>query len=159
MDKDNNEIIASDNPLSEAQRLTLASLLDAIIPGSEDGRMPSAADLDLVVYIRERDPEFIPMLIQGLNTLDELSAARSSTDFTALTNLDRQSLAQELSRTQPNLFDGLHRHTLSCYYQDDRVLAGLGLEPGPPFPRGNTIEPGDLSLLDPVRQRPSFYRR
>ena len=159
MDKDSNEIIASDNPLSEAQRLTLASLLDAIIPGSEDGRMPSAADLDLVAYIRDRDPEFIPMLIQGLNTLDELSAARSTTDFTALTNPDRQSLAQELSRTQPNLFDGLHRHTLSCYYQDDRVLAGLGLEPGPPFPRGNTIEPGDLSLLDPVRQRPSFYRR
>ena len=158
MDKDNNQIITSDHPLSEAQRLTLASLLDVIIPGNDDGCMPSAAELDFIAYIRKWAPEFVPTIIEGLNALDELCAGRSTSEFTTLARAERQSLAEELSRTQPELFDGLYGHTLTCYYQDDRVLVGLGLEPGPPFPRGNTIEPGDLSLLDPVRQRSKFYR-
>ncbi len=152
------KIISSDHPLSEKQRQTLASLLDVIIPGSDDGRMPSAAELDVVAYIREWVPDFVPKIIQTLNALDELCASSNTEDFTALARLQRQLLVEELSSTQPVLFDRLHRHTLSCYYQDDRVLAGLGLEPGPPFPRGNTIEPGDLSLLDPVRKRAKFYR-
>ena len=158
MDKHESEIITSDHPLSEAQRLTLASLLDVIIPSGDGGRMPSAAELDLGAYLRDQAPEFVPMIVQGLNTLDELCAGRSTQPFTSLAKLERQSLAEELSKTEPKLFAALHRHTLACYYQDDRVLVGLGLEPGPPFPRGNTIEPGDLSLLDPVRQRPKLYR-
>ena len=158
MDNDKNEIIASDNPLSEAQRLKLASLLDVIIPGSDDGRMPSAGELDLVAYVQEYAPEFVPMIIQALDALDEVCASRDVQDFTALPRLERHSLVEELSSTQAELFDVLHAHTLSCYYTDDRVSVGLGLEPGPPFPRGNTIEPGDLSLLDPVLRRAKLYR-
>jgi len=154
MDKDNH-IITSDHPLSDLQRRSLASLLDAIIPSSEDGRMPSAADMDLVAYLRERAPEFVPTLVEGLAALDELCVGQ---EFAALTAPERRSLAQELSRVQPDMFDWLHRHTLACYYQDDRVLVGLGLEPGPPFPRGNTIRSGDLSLLEPVRKRSKLYR-
>jgi len=154
MDKNNNEIITSDHPLSEKQRLTLSSLLDVIIPGSDDGRMPSAGELDFVEYVCEWAPEILPTIVEGLNALEELCAS----SFNTLAAVERQSLVKELSRLQPVVFDKLHSHTLSCYYQDERVLAGLGLEPGPPFPRGNTIEPGDLSLLDPVRERPKFYR-
>jgi hypothetical protein len=155
MDKDKDQIITTDKPLSDAQQRKLASLLDVIIPASDDGSMPSAAEMDLIGYLSARAPEFVPMIIQGLATLDELSAAR---DFTALARGERQALATELSKAEPNLFNALHGHILSCYYQDDRALEGLGLPPGPPFPRGNTIEPGDLSLLDPVRQRPKLYR-
>ena len=155
---DNNTLITSDHPLSKTQRLMLASLLDVIIPSSEDGRMPSAAELDVVAYIREWAPEFLPLLVELFDALDGLCVERGAEDFTALDYAERQPLVEELSRLQPEQFDGLHRHTLSCYYQDDRVLAGLGLEPGPPFPRGNTIEPGDMSLLDPVRERAKFYR-
>ena len=158
MDEGNDQIITTDHPLSEKQRLTLSSLLDVIIPGSDDGRMPSAGELDFVTYLRSWAPEFVPKIIEGLKAFEELCASRITEDFTALTRHERQSLAEELSRTQPGLFERLHRHTLSCYYQDERVLAGLGLEPGPPFPRGNTIERGDLSLLNPVRARPKFYR-
>ena len=47
---------------------------------------------------------------------------------------------------------------LQCYYRDDRVMRSLGMEPRPPFPKGLEVEQGDWSLLDPVRERPKFYR-
>jgi hypothetical protein len=47
---------------------------------------------------------------------------------------------------------------MACYYQDDQVVVALGMEARPPFPKGNVVEPGDLSLLDPVRARKQIYR-
>ena len=49
-------------------------------------------------------------------------------------------------------------HTVTCYYQDDRVLAAIGLEARPPFPKGYDVPAGDLSLLEPVRRRGSIVR-
>ena len=41
--------------------------------------------------------------------------------------------------------------------EDDRVVALLG-EQSPPFPEGNTVDPGDLTLLDPVKAGGRRYR-
>ena len=53
----------------------------------------------------------------------------------------------------------LVRVVLQCYYRDDRVMISLGQEPRSPFPKGHTVEQGDLSLLDPVRARPPIWRK
>ncbi len=53
----------------------------------------------------------------------------------------------------------LIRVVLQCYYRDDRVLRSLGLELRAPFPKGHPLEQGDWSLLDPVKARPSMWRR
>jgi hypothetical protein len=53
----------------------------------------------------------------------------------------------------------LARVVLQSYYRDDRVVRSLGLELRPPFPQGYTLEQGDWSLLDPVKARPSMWRR
>ena len=53
----------------------------------------------------------------------------------------------------------LIRVVLQCYYRDDRVLRSLGLELRPPFPKGHVLEQGDWSLLEPVKARPSMWRR
>ena len=53
----------------------------------------------------------------------------------------------------------LTRVVLQCYYRDDRVLRSLGPELRPPFPQGYALEQGDWSLLDPVKARPSMWRR
>ena len=53
----------------------------------------------------------------------------------------------------------LTRVVLQCYYRDDRVLRSLGLELRPPFPKGYGLEQGDWSLLEPVKARPSMWRR
>jgi len=52
----------------------------------------------------------------------------------------------------------LGRLILQCYYRDDRVLRSLGMEPRPPFPKGHSLEQGDWSLLDRVRNRPPLWR-
>ncbi len=52
----------------------------------------------------------------------------------------------------------LGRLILQCYYRDDRVLHAIGLEPRSPFPKGHIVEQGDWSLLDPIRNRPRFWR-
>ena len=52
----------------------------------------------------------------------------------------------------------LAMHTVTCYYQDDRVLAAIGLEARPPFPKGYEVVAGDTDLLEPVRRRGSIVR-
>ena len=39
------------------------------------------------------------------------------------------------------------------------MLISLGLEPRPPHPAGYEVEPGDWSLLDPVRAGAMVYRK
>ena len=63
------------------------------------------------------------------------------------------------SEEAPNTFNALLAQVYGCYYQDNRVLQVFGLSAGPPFPRGNAVDPGDLSLLDPVLKNPTRWRR
>jgi hypothetical protein len=37
-------------------------------------------------------------------------------------------------------------------------MIALGIEARPPFPKGNEVTSGDLSLLNPVRERKQIYR-
>ena len=71
----------------------------------------------------------------------------------------RDEVANEFRATGGGAAATLVRVVLQCYYRDDRVLRSLGLELRPPFPGGYTLEQGDWSLLDPVKARPSMWRR
>ena len=144
-------IITSDNPLNEAQKEKLAALLNTIIPPSEDGNLPSAAELDLVLYLQTYVEDFLPLLGKILNNFDDV--------FTTLKPNERHTVVEEFSAEHANLFASLLFSVYACYYQDDRVHKGIGMDEGPPFPRGNTVIAGDPSLLDPVLKRPSMYRK
>ncbi|MDP6377420.1 MAG: hypothetical protein QF921_09555 [Pseudomonadales bacterium] len=147
----NDNVITTDHPLTPAQQKTLAALLDAVLPESDDGKMPSAGTLDLVAYLRKKSAEFIPVLVGIVEQLDA--------SFGELPYTERHAHALAFSEAQPELFAGLLFQVYDCYYQDERVMVGIGMEPGPPFPRGNSIEEGDLSLLDPVVQNSRTYRK
>ena len=58
----------------------------------------------------------------------------------------------------PSALQQLALETVTCYYQQDRVLEGLGMEARPPFPTGYRVEQGDLSLLKPVIARGKICR-
>ena len=145
------DVIATDQPLTAAQRETLTALLDTLVPASDDGVMPSAAELDFLAYLSAQAADFTPLLTQITAEFDE--------DFAAAPLTERVGVVQSFSERQPELFQALLFHTYACYYQDDRALVGIGMAAGPPFPRGNTVEPGDLSLLDPVVAKSKQYRR
>lgn len=145
------KIISSDHPLPAAQREILTALLETIVPRSEDGNMPSAGELDLAGYLAGTAPEFLPALEQTLALLEE--------SFPTLPPTDRYEEVKRFSETHGELFAQLLVHTYAMYYQDARVLEGIGTSAGPPFPRGNSVEPGDLSLLDVVLEKPRGYRK
>lgn len=143
-------------PLSDVQQTTLAAVLDALIPPSEDGRLPGAGELGLAT--EPAPPELRPIIEQGLAALEELSLREHDSAFAELAPAERAQALTELGTTQPAFVPGLMFHTYVTYYQHDRVQEGLGLEVRPPFPDGYDMEPSDLSLLDPVRERPKLYR-
>ena len=145
------ELIASDAPLTEEQRDVLTALADTIVPASEDGLMPSAGALDFLGYLEAAAPEFLPELPAIL--------VRFDADFTAEDLAMRYERVKAWSEAEPEAFQGLLGHVYGCYYQDAGVLEAVGVGAGPPFPRGNTVEPGDLSLLDPVMASSTNWRR
>ena len=56
-------------------------------------------------------------------------------------------------------FSFLIKTVVQFYYQDDRVLKSLEIDPRPPYLLGHEVEQGDLSLLEPVRARGEIFRK
>lgn len=158
MTQDKDSIIRTDSVLTDEQRRTLSALVNMMIPASEDGRMPGAAELDLRSYVCDDSGNLIAEIEQGLTVLDRNANDAHGQNFAALKDADRQPLVDAIRVTQPDFVQRLLLQTVASYYQDDRVLSALGLEARPPYPEGHTVEPGDLSLLDPVRKRSKLYR-
>jgi hypothetical protein len=141
---------------SADEERVLASVLDEIIPPSNDGRFPGAGELGLSSYIKEalqQTPELRSMIVQGLSDLDRLARGRNAPGFAALSREDKLQLLNEQAFVLPLTF-----HTYVGYYHNGRVLEALGLEPRPPHPKGYEMEANDLTLLDAVRRRPKLYR-
>jgi hypothetical protein len=148
----------NDSCFSPHEERELASVLDEVIPPSGDGRLPGAGEAGLVRYIEQHAPELRPTIVQGLSALDELASGRGARSFAALSREEKLEALNELATVQPAFLPGLILQTYVGYYQNDRVLEGLGLEPRPPYPDGYKMEPTDLSLLDGVRRRNKLYR-
>jgi hypothetical protein len=146
--------------LSNEDTRALRAVLDEIIPPSGDGRLPGAGELGLVSCIEEamvRSPDLRPAVEQGLTAL-RARAEELGGPFETLEPSVRRDALNEVAARQPAFLPGLIFHVFTGYYQEGRVLEGLGLEPRPPHPQGYPLEAGDLSLLDPVRERGRRYR-
>lgn len=134
-------------------------VLDAIIPPGEGGDLPGAGELGLGETLQRKAPELVPVLVEGLDALHEEMANRQVADFGGLAEPEKRSLLEHLGSQQPAFLPAVLFQAYTRYYQHPRVLSALGLEARPPYPLGYELEGGDLSLLDPVRERPPLYRR
>jgi hypothetical protein len=85
-------------------------------------------------------------------------AALAGGAFAELDPARAEAVAETFLVSRTPAIEVLGRCILQCYYRDDRVLAALGMEPRPPFPKGHVVEQGDWSLLDAVRGRPKMWR-
>jgi hypothetical protein len=141
--------------LTPAQRDDLRTVAALIIPPSLEYKVPGADDPKIqadILATLGRDTRWVR---QALDLLARL-AGRPLAD---LDPAHREAVAREFRATGGAAAATLTRVVLQCYYRDDRVLHSLGLELRAPFPKGYTLEQGDWSLLDPVKARPSMWRR
>ena len=153
------ELIQTDHPLNEEQKNTLDALLKLVIPASEDGKMPSAAEVGFLEYLVDSEPDFLPQVKQCLEVITDAAKTVHDKTLSELGEPEQEALVNKLRSSEGELFNLLTSLVLSCYYQHDRVMIGIGLEARPPFPKGNEVHGGDLSLLQPVKQRGKVWRR
>jgi hypothetical protein len=144
----------SGSELTPAELRDLHRLAGFMVPSSADYRVPGADDAAIFADIvgslgRDRND-----VRKALAMLREIAGG----DFAAIDEARAETTAMALLRRQGPEITALGRAVLQCYYRDDRVIRSLALEPGPPFPKGRTVEQGDWSLLDAVRNRPPMWR-
>jgi len=151
---DNIDLIAAENPWSALQRRSLRCLLGRMIPASREYGVPGADDEAIFADVLTTARPHANHVHHALQRLDAL-ADGSFADLDAGRQL---AVAETFRAEQPALAGLLAAITVQCYYRDDRVMRSLDMEARPPFPKGFEVEPGDWSLLDPVRVRPKFYR-
>jgi hypothetical protein len=146
--------MSAETGLSTRDLRDLRRLAGFMVPADVDYGVPGADDeLIFTDIIRSlgRDAQAVHTALEMLQEiagqeLDSLAAERAEMAMSTL-----------LNRDDP-VVKALGRAVLQCYYRDDRVLHGLGIEPLPPFPKGRLLEQGDWSLLDTVRGRPQMWR-
>jgi hypothetical protein len=143
------------NALTPAQRDDLRVVSAMMIPASAEYDVPGADDgaiqADILATLG-RDSKRVGEALDHLARLAGMPLAQ-------LDQARRDAVAKEFRSSGGAAAATLIRVVLQCYYRDDRVLRSLGLELRPPFPKGYPLEQGDWSLLEPVKARPSMWRR
>jgi hypothetical protein len=123
--------------------------------------MPGAGALGLVAHVERGLAAMailVPAIQQGLAALDAIAREQGAANFAALPAAARSEALRAITESQPAFLGPLLFHTYANYYQQPQVIAGIGLEARPPFPKGHELEPGDFSLLDAVRSRGPIWR-
>ena len=144
---------------SAEQEQVIAALIDAVVPPSDDGRLPGAGELDLVPHVERsvrQNPMLRPVLDYGLSAIAELAAKRSPAGLKALSRADWAAVFGEFTAGDEFFTPAFMFLVYGGYYQHPRVVTMLGLEPRAPHPKGYEMGADDWSLLDPVRRRPRF---
>jgi hypothetical protein len=147
--------MSAESPLTPAQRENLRVIAGLMIPASTEFDMPGADDPAIqadIVATLGRDTGLVR------EALDEL-AQLAGQPLASLDPARCEAVAADLRSKAGAAVAALVRVVLQCYYRDNRVVRSLGLEPRPPYPKGYELEDGDWSLLDPVRARPTMWRR
>ena len=155
--------IKTASPWTAEQYAALNALLDMMIPACADGRMPAASTLGLFDDASRfaKDGQAKDDLLALTAGLDATNMAANSQFGKPLGRLDAaqaKTIVDELRVSSPAFFELFTQHTVAHYYEHERVLKALGVDPTAPWPRGHSVEDGDWSLLDSVKNRASIYR-
>jgi hypothetical protein len=131
-------------------------VLDALIPGDSQLRMPPASILDFNSY--EIKYGIQQIVIDFLFELTKISNDQFSKNFNELDEDQRMKVLNASKLKNIRLFSVILKHVFRAYYSDKRVLSILKVGSSPPFPDGNVIEEDDWTILLPVYERGSIYR-
>jgi hypothetical protein len=141
--------------LTPAESRDLRCIAGMMIPASTEFDVPGADDATIFADILGTMGRDLGHVREALGALSLLAGGGG---FADLDQTRREAIVETFRANGGVALATLSRVILQCYYRDDRVVRSLGLEPRPPFPKGNVLEQGDWSLLDPVRARPKMWR-
>jgi hypothetical protein len=148
------EMKTPQSPFTERELDLLRAFAETAIPASAKYDLPGAGDAAIFADIAsaaERDVALVKAVLAGLDAV-------AGGDFLALDADARLQAAESFRRGNELAALALGNLVASCYYRDDRVMAGIGMEVRPPFPKGFEVDQGDWSLLDKVKSGPIRYR-
>jgi hypothetical protein len=140
--------------LSTTEIRDLRDIAATMIPESLAFGMPGADDpaiLDDIIRSLGRDLLLVREAVAAI-------VRKSGVAFAGMDRDSREALINDYCASGGGPAATLGRVILAAYYRDDRVLLALGMEARSPFPKGYTLEQGDWSLLDAVRNRLPFWR-
>jgi len=146
---------ATETGLTPAQRDDLRTIAGMLIPESAEYKVPGADDQRIQADILATLGRDTARVREALDQIARLAGA----PLAGLDAQQREAVVRDFRSSGGVAAATLARVILQCYYRDDRVLRSLNLELRPPFPLGHKLEQGDWSLLDPVKSRPSMWRR
>ena len=146
---------ATETGLTPAQRDDLRTIAGMMIPESAEYKVPGADDQRIQADILATLGRDTARVREALDQIARLAGA----PLAGLDAQQREAVVRDFRSSGGVAAATLARVILQCYYRDDRVLRSLNLELRPPFPLGHKLEQGDWSLLDPVKSRPSMWRR
>jgi hypothetical protein len=153
--------MSDESGFTDEQRHAINRVLDEIIPPSQDGRLPGAGQLGVADYVDRAlrsMPALRAMFVESVSALDTIAGRRHARRFAELATHEQAAVINEHASSADAFPPILVLHAYGGYYQHARVLEALGLGSQPPHPTGYEMQPNDLSLLDPVRQRAPMYR-
>jgi len=146
--------IASDAPFSNAETAMLSALAALMIPAAE--KLPAASDAKILPEIIDGLAVNAALVTLALGALDEYSVQETNCAFV---ELDEQRQREMIGRADIlGFLQFFQMTTLTHYYQDDRVMQAIGLDPRPAWPEGYEIDETDWSVLDPVKARGPIWR-
>ena len=140
--------------LSAAEIRDLRDIAGTMIPESPEHGVPGADDPAILDDIARSLGRDLPVVRAALAAI----AGKSGGAFAGMERHRREALIDDYYTSGGAPAVALGRVILGAYYRDDRVLLALKMEARPPFPKGYTLEQGDWSLLDAVRNQPPFWR-
>jgi hypothetical protein len=132
--------------LSREEISLLRRVAGLMIPQSEAFGVPGADDPLIFADLLASLGRDLPAIREALSLIKQAQQS------------DAAAMAAMLTSTRPDLCASLVSVVTRCYYRDNRVMKSIGMAVRAPYPEGFSIEPNDLTLLDPVKARGRRYR-
>ena len=146
---------------SESEREILRLVLDALIPPSADGRIPSGGLPEVVAFLAAAE-RYADAPVASVRRLLDCLRKQGGEEFAALSDGERVAALERVEAAAGEDFTTLTRLAYMGYYSRADVRRALGLNAAPAHPGGYEVAPdGEERLAEltaPVRERGRAYR-
>jgi hypothetical protein len=150
--------------LDPARAATLKAWVATLIPA--DGKRPDAAAVGAAEYVDGTVllvPALRPFLLQAIDQIEVLAAARAGKAFAECAPDEQERLLREFEAgDDSDAFNMVRDFTYEAYYGHPRVLAALEEDAGwssTSPTRGSAMQPFDFASLQRVRSLPPCWRK